>query len=50
MKKQYNHPELVKINVLTEDIMSLSKNLTIDSDMLDANGDFTSRDAFSWNW
>ncbi len=50
MKRKYNHPELVKISVLADDIMNLSKNLTLDSDTLGDDGNFTSRDSFSWNW
>ena len=50
MKKQYNTPELAMINLLTEDIMSLSKNLGIDDDTLDNNGNFVNRDSFDWNW
>lgn len=50
MKKQYNNPEIAKIDINTEDIMTLSNLLNIDNDSVDNNGNFINRDTFSWKW
>ena len=50
MKKKYNNPEFVKVDINTEDIMTLSNLLSIDNDSVDNNGNFINRDKFSWKW
>ena len=50
MKKRYTAPELIKIDIDTVDIMSLSNLLSTDSETTDTNGSFVDRDTFEWVW
>lgn len=40
MKKKYNNPEISKIDINTEDIMTLSDLLSIDDGSVDNDGNF----------
>lgn len=50
MKKKYNNPEFSKIDINTEDIMTLSDLLSIDDGSVDNDGNFITRDTFGWKW